>query len=72
MKKVLYAASSFALALSSTGISASTGGSPTATPTSGDSAPQSIDDWYCDEFGRCCPIWLINANGQCMDSPIGD
>lgn len=27
-------------------------------------------DDYCDPCGRCCPIWLVDSGGYCMDAPI--
>jgi hypothetical protein len=27
-------------------------------------------DEYCDSVGHCCPEWLVDSGGFCLDGPI--
>ena len=69
MRKVLVIAASAVFAFAPVGVSASPNSVIKADRASKINGPLAGDD-YCDSAGRCCPIWLVDNGGFCMDAPI--
>lgn len=66
MKKIIFVATS--LVFGSTAFAAPV---PSAHHRLSQSVPSiTAADDYCDAAGRCCPIWLVDNGGFCVDAPI--